>query len=180
MNYEIDYTYIFTEGFMVNQLTDKEIKEVKNHIFLKTLLIGFFGGIIWSTLLVLLYVFKMIDINPMILFRTVLGDRLLLTKWYMYVLLIIVIGIISIVLAIAYYVTLKKFKSWMIGGAYGILIWGLLMLLLPLTVNGVSSLSSYNSQTYIGSFCVLLLYGIFVGYSISFEYQYTIEEQAKR
>lgn len=167
------------EGFIVDQLTDKEIKGVKNHIFLKTLVIGFFGGIIWGTLLVLLYVFKMIDINPMILFRTAFGDRSLLTKWYMYVLLIIVIGVISIGLAIAYYFTLKKFKSWMIGGAYGILIWGLLILL-PLIVNGLSSLSSYNGQTYVGTFCVLLLYGIFVGYSISFEYQYAIEEKRKR
>lgn len=164
----------------MNQLTTKQLTRVNKLIFSKSLVIGFCGGIIWSTLFVLLHVFNMIEINPMILFETIFGQKVWLAKWYTYIMLILVIGILSMIIAITYFFTLKKLKSWLVGGGYGVLIWTLLIVLLPLIMNGFTSISMYNIQTYVATLCVLLLYGTFIGYSISFEYQYAVLECRKR
>lgn len=164
----------------MNQLTSKQLSSVKKLILFKSLIIGLWGGIIWGTLFVLLHLFKMIEVNPMILFRSIFGDKLWLTKWYSYVLLIMVIGIVSMLVAVLYCFTLKQLKSWLVGGGYGIVIWILLIVGLPLIINGFTGMSTYNSQTYIATFCVFLLYGTFIGYSISFEYQYAQLECRKR
>ncbi|WP_110111290.1 YqhR family membrane protein [Bacillus sp. CGMCC 1.16541] len=134
----------------------------------KTVVIGLVGGIFWSIIGYITYLFNFSEVSPnMILQPWALGDWK--EKWIGTMVSIIVLGVLSIVVALLYYAVLKRFKSMWIGIGYGLLLWALVFFVLNPIFPNVKGLWELKSNTIITTVCVYLLYGVFVGYSISFE-----------
>lgn len=93
---------------------------------------------------------------------------------------IIVIGIISIGGAFLYYLLLKRLKTMWPGMLYGLLLWLLVFFVFNPIFQDVRAVTELKSDTIITTICIYLLYGLFVGYSISFEYNELNSEKLAR
>lgn len=149
---------------------DKKTKKEK-FVWLHSMNIGFFGGIIWSGLFQFMHTFKMVEVDPQFLFKAIVGPMPWVEKWYAHVLSIIVYGVISIFVALIYYFLFKKKKDWFIGGIYGVLLWVIIYYVAPVLLVGFNPFIHFTWQTHIGIFCLFILYGVFVGYSISYHFE---------
>ncbi|APH04438.1 YqhR family membrane protein [Bacillus weihaiensis] len=135
----------------------------------KAISIGFIGGLFWSSLAYLAYILNFTEVGPnLILQPFALGD------WKEGVLgqviSIVLIGIVSIGVALTYYAILKKFNSMLIGIGFGIALWSLVFLLLQPIFPTLSTVYELSRGTIVTTICFYILYGVFVGYSISFDY----------
>ncbi|PLR76471.1 hypothetical protein CU633_16035 [Bacillus sp. V3-13] len=131
-------------------------------------LTGFFGGILWSGLAYIAYLFNFTDIRPNVILEPwALGEWK--GQWLGTVISIIMIGIISIAAALLYYALLRKFRSMWVGIGYGIVLFAIVFFILNPIFPGIRPFAELNRNTIITSICLYLLYGVFVGYSISYE-----------
>ncbi|MBM4762260.1 YqhR family membrane protein [Bacillus sp. B15-48] len=129
---------------------------------------GFVGGVLWSSLALLAHYFNFTDIRPnMILEPWALGDWK--RGWIGTVFSLITIGLISIGAALLYYALLRKFDGFWVGLAYGLGLFFLVFYVLNPIFPGVQSFWKLSWNTLITTACFYLLYGVFIGYSISFE-----------
>ena len=134
----------------------------------KVVLIGLFGGLFWSLLSYLAYLFKFTEISPnLILQPWAAGD------WKDRVLGqfigIFIIGLISIGVAFLYYGVLRKFRNMWVGLLFGLVLWAIVFYVLNPIFPGLKTVNQLERNTIITTICFYILYGVFVGYSISFE-----------
>lgn len=132
------------------------------------ILTGLIGGIFWSALGYLAYVLNFTEIHPNVILEPwAIGD------WKEgglgTVISIGLIGVFSIVAALIYYVALRRFPSIFVGIGYGIVLFLLVFLVLNPIFPGINPISELSRDTIITSVCFYILYGVFVGYSISYE-----------
>lgn len=145
-------------------------KEKPMSFLTMVVLTGLIGGILWSGLGYLAYVFNFTEIRPNIVLEPwALGDWK--KQWLGTVISIVVIGVLSIVAALIYYATLKKIKNILGGVGFGIVLFLLVFLVLNPIFPGMDPIGELKRNTLITSACLYILYGVFVGYSISYEYQ---------
>lgn len=132
--------------------------------------IGFFGGIFWSFIALVLSFFDFTQLGP-----TVLIERIPLGKWadgYLGVLFsIFIFGIISIIIAFIYFFIGRKFTGVLPGVFYGLLVWAVMFFVLGKIAFDLRPLKEYSSDTIVTSICLFILYGTFIAYSISFAFQ---------
>ncbi|MEC2075399.1 YqhR family membrane protein [Metabacillus fastidiosus] len=152
------------------QENHKETKnEQKTSLVGKVAVIGFAGGIFWGLLAYLVYILNLTEISPnLILQPFILGQWKNGTMGN--IIGIIVLGILSIGAAFVYYVLLKRFKSMYIGILFGLLLFGLVFFVLNPIFPNLKSVAELQRSTIVTTACIYILYGLFVGYSISFEY----------
>ena len=134
----------------------------------KVVTIGLFGGIFWSLLAYLSYIFNFTVISPnLVLEPWAVGD------WKDGVrgqfIGVAIIGVLSIGVALVYYAVLRKFQSIWIGLLYGAVLWGLVFLVLNPIFPDLKTVNHLDRNTIITTVCFYILYGVFIGYSISFE-----------
>ncbi len=134
----------------------------------KVVVIGLFGGVFWSLLSYFTYVFNFTELSPNLILKPwILGD------WKNRVLGqfigIFVIGIISIGVALLYYALLKKFQSIWVGAGFGIALWLLVFYVFNPIFPDIKTVAELERNTVITTLCFYILYGVFIGYSISFE-----------
>ncbi|MDQ0218365.1 YqhR family membrane protein [Peribacillus cavernae] len=135
-----------------------------------TIVIGFFGGLIWSFIGHIAYYFNMMDFSP----KFILTSWITLAwvhGWLGIVMSLLLFGVLSILSALIYYLLLKKAKSIFAGILYGAGLWLLLVFILKPMFPDFPTFAEMTANTIITSFCIFILYGVFVGYSISYEYQ---------
>jgi Conserved membrane protein YqhR. len=132
-------------------------------------MIGFFAGLIWGVIRWLFYELKFTAELPGFLADPFFKTSYLKTGWG------IVVGIASYILfsvlaALLYRVLLGKLKGPWPGVLYGLVWWMMIFLLLgPLT--GIShKITVAGWNTLFSELCIFLLWGIFIGYSIAFEF----------
>jgi hypothetical protein len=131
---------------------------------------GLFGGVFWGIIGYLAYYFNFTEIRPnVILEPLLLGDWK--KGWAGIVLSIILIGVLSIIVAFVYYAVLRKFKGFWFGLGFGIMLFLLVFFILNPLFPGIKPLADLNRDTIITSICLYIVYGIFIGYSINYEYQ---------
>ncbi|MCA1054793.1 hypothetical protein LCM10_07310 [Rossellomorea aquimaris] len=131
-------------------------------------LTGFIGGLLWSAVAYLSYYFSFTKIEPNIVFEPwAVGDWK--EQWIGIILSIVAYGIISIGVALVYYGLLRKFKSMWVGAGYGIVLFFAVFLILKPLFPSMKSLTATDYHTLITTFCIYILYGVFIGYSISYE-----------
>ena len=147
---------------------DGESKGNKN--FNKIVSIGFFGGIFWSTVLLVLSYFDFTQIGPNFVL-----ERIKLGKWangYVENLISIVgIGIISIIIAFVFYFIGRKFNGVLPGIFFGLLLWVIVFILLGKIAFDLKAIKDYSSDTTVTTICLFILYGTFIAYSVSFAFQ---------
>lgn len=147
-----------------------ENKEHKRPMSFFSLVIwtGMFGGVFWTLLGLLAYYFHFTEIRPnMILEPWALGDWK--TGWLGTVISIIMIGFFSTGAAFGYYLVLRKFKTIWLGIAYGIGLFGTVFIILNPIFPSIKPFLQIDRNTMITSICLYILYGVFVGYTISYE-----------
>ncbi|WP_071395724.1 YqhR family membrane protein [Bacillus tuaregi] len=150
------------------KLSREEMKEKPMSFMTLVVLTGLIGGIIFACLGYLAYIFSFTEIPPRVILEPwALGDWK--KGWLGTVIAIILIGVLSIVAALLYYATLRKFNNIWVGIAYGIVLFLLVFFVLNPIFPGIRPINKIDLNTIITSICLYSLFGLFVGYTISYE-----------
>jgi len=144
------------------------------NVMLRSILVGFIGGLGFLLFSYFFNVFNFLEISP----KSYLVKIWTSTSWtnsWLGVMVTISLGIIlSIIAALVYFVLFKKIMSVWMGVFYGIILWLMTGYLFSLIFAHIPVLHTLSSNTVVSSLCLFILYGTFVGYSISFDYYQTI------
>ncbi|MBU8594786.1 YqhR family membrane protein [Shouchella clausii] len=148
----------------------RQIQEEKQMGFTtKTVLIGFFGGLIWSLIGYFSYYFNFTQVGPsFVLLPWALGEWK--TGHIGQVVGVGVIAICSIGVAFLYKWMLQKVNSIWPGVGFGVLIWVIVFYILNPFIPQLKPVQSYTVNTLVTTLCLFILYGLFIGYSIAYEY----------
>jgi len=157
----------------VRELGVKFMKEKQNLSFLllNALVIGFFGGLFFSLLHLGFHYFSITKVSHKQVLQFLKIDFPWIEKWYGYIFFIILISLLSIVLAVVYYLIAKRLKGWIYGAIYGLILWGIFGLLIPYVTNVTTFPQYLKTYTNVFYLCSFIIYGIFIGYSISYDYE---------
>ncbi|MFG6121331.1 YqhR family membrane protein [Thalassobacillus sp. B23F22_16] len=136
----------------------------------KSLLTGFVGGMLWSIFGALSYYFNFTEVSPASFLIRSFWQTGWTSSFLGEVLGIIGVSLISIAGALVYYLALKKTNGIMPGVLYGGAVWGIVFYLLNPIFAAVPALPDMTSDTIVTTICLFVLYGTFIGYSISYEY----------
>jgi hypothetical protein len=156
------------EEKQLNEKLEQNRREEPMSLIMKVIVIGFIGGVLWSSLAYLTYIFNF----------TVLSPNLVLQPWAVgswkdsvlgNFIGIFVIGLLSILVAFLYYGLLKRIQSIWAGIIFGLALFGLVFYVLNPLFPGLQSVTELDRNTVITTICFYILYGVFIGYSISFE-----------
>jgi hypothetical protein len=166
---------VFISLYQLEEVIIMTTQDIKNYpkpmpLPLMVFWTGLFGGLFWSTIGFIAYFFHFTEIRP-----NVLLEPWLLGKWkYAWqgtVVSIIILGILSVAVAFIYYALFKKLNSWWYGLGYGILLFLIVFFLINPLIPGIKPIVDLKRDTIITSVCLYIIYGIFIGYSINYEYQ---------
>ncbi|KAA9026263.1 YqhR family membrane protein [Niallia endozanthoxylica] len=150
------------------KLAREEMKEKPMSFMTLVVLTGLIGGIFFACLAYLAYVFNFTEIPPRVILEPwALGDWK--KRWLGTVIAIILIGVLSIVAALLYYATLRKFNNIWAGIAYGLVLFLLVFFVLNPIFPGIHPFNKIDLNTMVTSICLYALFGLFVGYTISYE-----------
>lgn len=151
-----------------NKLTEQTILHA---VLRKSIITGLCGGIIWSVVWMILFGFNMVRISPVLFWDKMMLEKFSFDKWYMYLIAIILYSVLSILIALIYYALFKKIKHWLMGAVYGIIVWAIFLFGFPFIYSRTLLFINYPTETSVGLLCLCILYGLFIGYSISFDYE---------
>src|SRR5699024_1892228 len=132
---------------------------------------GFWGGILWSIAAVIMYYFNFTEVAPKTFLIKSWTTANWASGWLGDAISVLIAGVLSILIAFIYYGLLKKVTSMWMGVVYGLVIWGIIFYVLQPVFPRVPQLVDFDKNTVISTICLFILYGTFIGYSISFDYQ---------
>ncbi|ENH97446.1 hypothetical protein J416_05518 [Gracilibacillus halophilus YIM-C55.5] len=151
-------------------------EEKQPPIYPRVISVGFFGGFIWSVIAAIAGYFQFTEVTP----KTIILRSWLQTSWSDQWLgqwiSIFVISMLSIGIAFVFYLLFRKIKGIWIGIVFGLSLWALIFWLLEPIFENISPLYQMDSDTIVTTICLFILYGVFIGYSISFSYQQRLYE----
>lgn len=147
-------------------------KKVDESLFLipRTILTGFIGGLLTSLLGIMMYYFNFSEI-----IHTSYVLRSWITMewtegWIGNIVSSFIIGALSIFVALLYYVLFKKINSMWVGVAYGIILWCVFFFFIHPLFPIMKQIINYDVNTILSTVCLFVLYGLFIGYSIAYDY----------
>ncbi|MFZ4452127.1 YqhR family membrane protein [Salibacterium aidingense] len=132
--------------------------------------IGFFGGLIWSC----------VGYAAFSLNFTKWGPAMAVLPWALpewketylgHLTGIVMIALLSILAAYLYRVLFQKWESIWLGAGFGIFLWVVVFYFLHPIFPGKEPISSMSRTDLTTTLCLYLVYGVFIGYSISYEYK---------
>ncbi|SDI31890.1 YqhR family membrane protein [Natribacillus halophilus] len=150
---------------------NRKHKEPKGMPFaVKVLLTGVFGGLIWSCIWYVAYFFNFTDVGPALIWMAwALGDwtEQMVGQWTA----VGIITVLSIGVAFLYRFVLVRVRGMWMGLLFGAVLWGLVFFVAnPLFVE-LDPLFDMEGMTIVTTLCLFIMYGVFIGYSISYEYE---------
>lgn len=152
-----------------NKKLEQDQREQPMGFMTKVIVTGFVGGVLWSLIGYFAYIFSFTEISPNVVLQPwALGDWK--KGWLGYIISIILLGLFGIGAALIYAAILKKFQQFWIGIVYGIALWGLVFFLLNPMFPSIKTVGELTLDTNVTNVCLYILFGVFVGYSISFEH----------
>ncbi|MBH0229843.1 hypothetical protein LCL89_01845 [Halobacillus yeomjeoni] len=156
---------------MADKPKQQNKQEPQQSVFLKAMITGFFGGILWSGVGAVAYYFNFTELTAAsFMFRSFLQTEWTGT-WLAEILAILLVGLLSLLIAILYYILLKNKNGIWPGLFFGLSLWGIIFFVLRPIFPAIPSFLELNSDTWVTSGCLFILYGVFIGYSISYEYR---------
>ncbi|KIL75271.1 YqhR family membrane protein [Bacillus badius] len=134
------------------------------------LVIGLFGGIIWGGLaqLAAYFHFMTIDLNAVVKYVNI--PKIQSGMWRVIAGMLFHTGV-SLILAAIYYFLLKKSKTIWAGVLFGVFLWIFVFMMIHPLLASIPSWQKLNGNTLSTTLCLLVLYGLFIGYSISYGYE---------
>lgn len=149
---------------------DKKQDTTSDYSLGRALIIGAVGGFLWSLFLAISYFFNLTEVAP----KTLLLRPWIQTGWSDrltgHIVSSIIATILSLLPAIIYFVLFRKINSIWMGIGYGILLWGVTFFLLQPLLPYTRPMMELNLETWVTTVCISILYGLFTGYSISYDY----------
>ena len=159
-------------------MEDKKLEQNKpedTSTFLgRSLLTGFIGGILASILGFLMYYFNFMEVSAKSYLLRSWTTAGWTDTWLGELVTIMIVGILSIGVALVYYGVLKKINSIWTGMIYGLILWAIVFVVLQPIFSKIPNLVEMEIKTIVSALCLYILYGIFIGYSISFDYHDTV------
>ncbi|GAA0482198.1 YqhR family membrane protein [Salinibacillus aidingensis] len=146
----------------------------------KALLTGFIGGIFWGLLGSLAYYFNFSEVSHASFILRSFWQADWIDGFTGEMLSVLIVGVISILVAYVYYLLLRKREGMLPGILYGLVIWFIFLYFLNPMFSAVPGLADMTVDTVVTTICLLILYGTFIGYSISFEYKSLQEMKQQR
>ncbi len=134
----------------------------------RTAITGLFGGVFWSLIGYICYLFNFSKIPPNVLLEPwAIGDwkEGVLSQFIS----VFILGLVSILVAFSYFSMLKKYNQIWVGLFFGLALWGIVFFILNPIFPGIPPIKELDLNTIVTSVCLFILYGVFIGYSISFE-----------
>lgn len=157
-------------------MTEKNDSLQKYMLIVKIITIGLCGGLVFAFLILFSLYFHFVDLHMDDIVRFFNVKHRLVA----YCLFIVVIMFISLIVASIYYVTLKKQNNWLPAAIFGFVLWIILYVFIPFVSLNWNSLSMFSTETHVTTLCIAIMYGTFIGYSISFHYNMYNEHRAKK
>ncbi|HLR41858.1 MAG TPA: YqhR family membrane protein [Pseudogracilibacillus sp.] len=145
-----------------------EMKKQKDKFIGQAFVVGLIASLISIALGLFFHTFHFIPFSLFAWIKDYFVSVNGLATIILYGVVILLISLISIMLALIYAVILRKKKHWKYGAMYGVLLWFIFYVALPYFLTNILTLTRYEVNVSITIFCFFLLYGVFVGYSISF------------
>lgn len=131
--------------------------------------IGLFAGLIWGCVRWMFYNMKFTTELPSFLMEPFFKHDFLVTYWGV---LIGLAGFIlfSIIASMLYMVMLSKLRGPWPGIFYGIVWWALMFLAVGPLLGMTGKVNAVGWNTIFSELCIFTLWGVFIGYSIAFEF----------
>ncbi|TCZ77437.1 hypothetical protein E0485_10605 [Paenibacillus albiflavus] len=148
--------------------TKKAEQKVTNRWFF-AFYVGIFCGFIWGIVKIVQYYFKFTSIVIGFLVEP-FYKHMYLTQWQG-----LLIGwgafiLFSIIASLIYVALFQHIKGTWLGMLYGGAWWCLLYLIIGPKVDMLEWISHYSWDTIITDFCLFVLWGLFIGYTIAVEF----------
>lgn len=134
-----------------------------------SIMIGFYAGLIWSVFHWLVYVLKFTAVIPGYLAEPFFR-RSFLQTWWGHLTGIVFFILFSIAAALLYWMLLGRLRGPWPGIIYGVLWWGVMFYALGPLFGMTSPAPRLGWNTLMTELCVHVLWGLFIGYSIAFEF----------
>ncbi|SEQ20033.1 Uncharacterized membrane protein YagU, involved in acid resistance, DUF1440 family [Virgibacillus subterraneus] len=143
----------------------------------RSLITGFVGGLIASSFGAIMYYLSFSEVAPKsYLIRSwITADWT--DGWLGNMLSILMVGVLSLLTAFIYYGIFKKIDSLWMGVGYGIILWVIVFYIVQPIFPNIPNLMDLNRYTIVSTLCLFILYGTFIGYSISYDYADTIRKE---
>ncbi|MEH6940362.1 YqhR family membrane protein [Bacillus sp. JJ722] len=139
-------------------------------------LTGFIGGLFWSALGQLAYYFHFTDIGPKVIFMGWVSDKW--AKGFLgTVIALLLYGLVSILVAFLYYAFLRKVRSLSATILFGVAIWAIAHFVFVPFSPGMKAITDMDLNTLVTTLCLYILYGVFIGVSVSFDYSERLRQE---
>ncbi|GGF08233.1 hypothetical protein GCM10010954_03340 [Halobacillus andaensis] len=155
---------------MSDEAKEQRKKEPPQSVLAKSLTIGFVSGVLWSTLGAISYYFHFSEVSPASFIFRSFWQTNWTSSFLAEVLAVIIVGLLSILVSLIYYLILKRKNGMWPGLLLGVVVFAAVFFALNPIFSAVPTWSEITSDTYVTSVCLFILYGVFIGYSISYEF----------
>lgn len=155
---------------MSKESKDRVDSEERFSLLSRSLLTGFIGGLLWSTIGSIFYYFNFSEVAPKSFILKSWLDAAWTDNWLGTIITIILAGLLSVAAAYIYYGLCKKINSMWMGVLYGFILWGIIFFVLQPIFPNIPPFMELAFDTHIATLCLFILYGTFIGYSISYDY----------
>lgn len=134
-----------------------------------SIMIGFYGGVIWSVFHWLAYVLKFTSLLPGYLADPFFRQPFLRT-WWGNLTGIVFFVLFSVAAALLYWVLLGRFRGPWPGLIYGALWWAVMFYAVGPFFDMTEPAAKLGLNTLLTELSIHVLWGLFIGYSIAFEF----------
>lgn len=131
--------------------------------------LGFFAGVIWGGVQGFFFFMRFTSVIPGYLAEPFFKTSYLKTQPGYYVGWLF-FTLFSIIAALIYTLAFRKLKGPWPGIAYGIIWWAIIFLLAGPMLHMVLPFKKLTINSHISEFCIYLLWGLFIGYTVAVEY----------
>lgn len=135
----------------------------------KAWIVGIVGGVFGTIVWLIMHYFHFVHVRPFIVWEKLFLNKELFEPWYMKLVGIFLNGIISMIIATIYFGLLRRLHHWIFGVLYGIILWLIVYLGMPILFYQYNPFADQTLETHTGFLCFMILYGVFIGYTISFD-----------
>jgi hypothetical protein len=141
----------------------------KTNPWIFALVIGFWAGVIWGLLRMFQVYFQFTKVPVYFLIKP-WGTRTFLRSYYGTLSGLLTFIVLSIIAAFVYTLVFRKMKGPWIGLGYGAIWWLVLFVWIGPWTGMTLAIGRQDWTSVITDFCLFLVWGLFIGYSISFEF----------
>lgn len=131
--------------------------------------LGFFAGLIWGLVKILLYYLGFTKVIPAFLVEPMLSHDVI-TSWVGHLIGLLSFIIFSMIAAIIYLLLFNKVKGPWLGMLYGLIWWALLYLIIGPPLGMMKKITKLDGNSMTSDICLFILWGVFIGYSVALEF----------